>query len=102
MLVEKYLRARRVTALNIADRRATCRKHHKKVTFSMEFDVIAGFRTGCSIMDQPILINKRFLKKIPGGRRNLNGDAGTVKRFLQIILAVWMLLVIAKMRVTLH
>ena len=102
MLVEKYLRTRRVTALNIADRRATCRKHHKKVTFSMEFDVITGFRTGCTIMDQAILINERFLKKIPGGRSNLNGDAGLVKRFLQIVLAVWMLLITAKMRVALH
>ena len=53
-------------------------------------------------MDEPILINERFLKKIPGGRSNLNDDAGIVKRFLQIILAVWMLLVTTKMRVALH
>ena len=33
----------------------------------MEFDVITGFRAGCPIMDQAILINERFLKKIPGG-----------------------------------
>ncbi len=68
----------------------------------MEFDVITGFRAGCPIMDQAILINERFLKKIPGGRSNLNGDAGLVERFLQIVLAVWMLLITAKMRVALH
>ena len=53
-------------------------------------------------MDQPIFINERFLKKIPGGRRNLKGDTGIVKRFLQIVFAVWILLVTAKMRVTLR
>ena len=102
VLIQNYLRPRSVTALNIADRRATCRKHHKEVTFSRDFDVIPGFRTGYSIMDEPILINERFLKKIPGGRSNLKGDAGTVKCRLQIVLAVWMLLVTAKMCVTLR
>ena len=88
--------------MNIADRRATCRKHHKEVTLCIELDVVTGFRTGCSIMDQPSLINERSLKKIPGGRSNLNGDAGTVKCLLQVVLAVWMLLVTAKIFVTLH
>ena len=70
--------------------------------FRIELDVVTGCRTGCSIMNQPILINERFLKKIPGGRSNLNGDAGTVECLLQIVLAVWMLMVTAKMFVTLH
>ena len=53
-------------------------------------------------MNQPTLGNERFLKKIPGGRSNLNGDAGTVKRLLQIAFAIWMLLVTAEVLVTVH
>ena len=49
-----------------------------------------------------MFISERFLEKIPGGRSNLNGDAGTVKRLLQIVLSVWMLLVTAKMCVALR
>jgi len=47
-------------------------------------------------MDQPILVNERFLKKIPWRRSNLKGDAGILKRFVQIIFAVWILLVTSK------